>query len=425
MTKLRTSFSILCGKTKIPPSKSHTLRAILFGALGVGKSTIYNYLASPDTTAMIQACTSLGASITDHKDYLEIQGISGNIVTVDNIIDANNSGIILRFLTAIAALGSKHIVITGDQSIRENRPMKPLINALMQLGANVVSTKEDDFAPLIIKGPIKPGKVQITGEDSQFVSALLIALALADGPSELEVKKPGELPWVGVTLGWFDRLGIFYKNIDYKTYHLQGKTKYPGFTYTVPTDFSSASFVLAAALITKSEITIENIDMTDSQGDKNLIYLLQKMHAHIKIDNTQLHVNKTESLQGLKIDINNMIDAIPILAVIACFANSPTHIYNGKIARTKECDRISCITKELRKMGAKIDELEDGLIIYPSKLIGCDVRSHNDHRMAMALAVAGFACDGMSTIDNTTCIEKTFPNFAETLKSLNANIEVL
>lgn len=427
MTQYLVKKSTLKGEIVIPPSKSHTLRAILFAALANGKSIIRNYLPSTDTKAMIEACRQFGATLDVSPDKIEIIGISGKLNHTQDVINAGNSGIVLRFCAAIGALAKHPVVITGDHSIRHQRPMKPLLDSLSQLGVSTASMRGDDYAPVIIQGPLKSGKTVVNGEDSQPVSALLIASAFASGPMEIEVKNPGELPWIGLTLDWFDHLGIKYENHDYKRYCLFGNSRYDGFEYRVPGDFSSAAFPIVAALITDSELLLKNIDMDDPQGDKELINVLKKMGADIQIDEKgkTLHVKKGGVLKGMKIDINNFIDAITILAVAACHAEGETIIYNASVAKQKECNRIQCIATELKKMGADINETENGLHIRKSALKGAEVYSYNDHRMVMSLAVAAMNAEGETVISSTECVSKTFPSFLSDFQALGANIQAL
>jgi 3-phosphoshikimate 1-carboxyvinyltransferase len=415
----------LKGEIVIPPSKSHTMRAILFGSLGHGKTVIHHYLSSPDTQAMIEACRHFGAKLDVSSNHIEIQGINGKLNKTEDVIHAGNSGIVLRFCAAIGALAKHPVVVTGDYSIRHQRPMKPLLDGLTQLGVSAVSMRGDDYAPVIIQGPIQSGNVVINGEDSQPVSALLIASAFSEGPVEIDVQNPGEKPWIALTLNWFDRLGIPYHNDEFDHYRLSGHAKYEGFEYHVPGDLSSAAFPIAAALITQSELTLRNIDMNDSQGDKELIAVFQKMGAKIEIDeeNKTLHVQKGSSLEGIKVDINNFVDAITILAVVACFAEGETLIHNGAIAKQKECNRIQCITTELRKMGADITETEDGLRIRKSILQGTEVHSYHDHRMVMSLTIAGLGAKGETIVSPVESVSKTFPTFLKDLNTLGTNIE--
>lgn len=424
MSHYLVSKSALKGEIHIPSSKSQTLRAILFGAMADGKSLIHNYLPSNDTQAMVGACRLFGAKLNVAPNKIEIQGVKSKIHSCENVIHAGNSGIILRFCTGIAALAQHPVVITGDYSIRYHRPMHHLLDGLNQLGVSAKSMRGDHFAPVIIQGPIKSGNVTIAGEDSQPVSALLIAAAFADRPIEINVKNAGEKPWLCLTLNWLDRLGISYKNQQFENFHLSGKARYDGFEYSVPGDLSSAAFPIAAALITGSELTLKNTDMRDCQGDKELISVFQQMGARIEIDESakSLHVKKGTSLSGITVDINNFVDAISILAVVACFAEGETCILNAAIARQKECNRILCTAAELRKMGADITETDDGLVIRKSELIGAHVHSHHDHRLAMSLAVAALGSKGETQVSSVECVSKTFPGFLEQFNALGANI---
>lgn len=416
--------SRLTGSITIPPSKSHTLRAILFASLANGKSIIRHYLPSPDTQAMIHACRLLGAEIIVSEQQLSIIGVNGKPKTPGNIIDAGNSGQVLRFIAAVAALTSGYTVITGDQSVRMNRPIQPLLDGLTCLNVFAKSTKEDGHPPIIIKGPLRGGVATLSGEDSQPVSGLLIASAFAEHSTDIHVNHAGEKPWVDLTLDWFKRLGIEYQNKDHSHYKISGKTSYRGFDYTVPGDFSSCAFPLVAGLITQSEIVLNNIDTRDVQGDKKLIFVLQAIGASIDInhENKQLIIKKTNQLLGDTIDVNDFIDAVPILAVMGCCAKGETTITGAAIARQKESDRLTAITQALQKMGADITEYDDGLIIKPAKLTGARVSSYNDHRIAMALAVAGLAADGETIIEQTDCVNKSYPNFVQALQTLGAAI---
>lgn len=424
MTHLTIKQSSLRGTILIPSSKSHTMRAILFGTLGRGDTLIQNYLPSTDTNAMIQACQSFGAKIQVSANQLMIKGLNGQISMASDVIDAGNSGIILRFCTAIGALASHPVVITGDDTIKYQRPMQILLNGLSQLGVEVSSMRGDGYAPIIVKGPFKSHVATISGEDSQYVSALLIAAAFASKPIQLNVKNPGEKPWVALTLDWFDRLGIQYKNRDFTQFSLNGQSQFDGFDYKVPGDFSSAAFPIAAALITGSELTIKNLDMQDSQGDKALIFAFQKMGASISYDEgtQELHIGKTTCLHGTSIDVNDFIDAITILAVIGCYAEGETHLKNASIARSKECNRLHCIVTELKKMGANIDETDDGILVKKSVLKGAEVYSYHDHRMAMSLAIAGMGASGQTIIHSVECISKTYPTFMTDFKAIGAEM---
>lgn len=425
--KYRISKSSLAGEINASPSKSHSLRSILFATMGHGVSTVSHYLHSPDIEDMITACRMIGAKIEVTPEQLTITGTGGKITTPDDVIDSGNSGQVLRFITALAALNSDYTVITGDHSIRHKRPMQPLIDGLNGLGAFCVSTRNDGYAPIVIRGPIKPGTTKLLGHDSQPVSAILIAAAFLPGETEVYVEAPGEMPWIDLTLSYLHRIGVAYENHDYKYYKIMGGANYSGLDFAVPGDFSSILFPVAAALITKSEITLQHVDMSDVQGDKKVIEVFKSMGANIDYDAKKhiLTVRKTEQLTGTTIDVNDFIDAVPILAVVGCAATGETRLINGAIAREKECDRLAAITAELRKMGAQIEESPDSLIIKQAKLHGAEVDTYHDHRMVMSLTVAAMAATGETIVNDIECVRKSYPTFYDDMKQLQANITIL
>jgi len=416
--------SQLQGSIHIPSSKSHTLRAILFASLALGKSRIHNYLLSPDTTAMIKACQSFGAKIEVHPRHLDIEGIDGKPYFTQLEIDAGNSGQVLRFVGAIAGLANQKVCITGDDSIQTKRPVLPLLEGLKQFGCQAYTQFGNAFAPIVIRGPFTQEYAKIIGTDSQPVSGLLIARAFANAKTELEVISPGETPWVNLTLDWFKRLGIHYQQQNFSRYLLNGHAQIKGFEYEVPGDFSSCAFPLVAAILTESELVLNNLDLQDVQGDKKIIEILQSMGANIEIlpEKKQVKVHRGGALQGIEIDVNDIIDGIPVLSIVGCFAQGQMLLTGGKIAKNKESDRITVMCQELQKLGADIQAIDDGLIIRQSQLYSGVVESHHDHRVAMALAIAGLTIDGGILINHSECIQKSFPNFIEQMQALGAKI---
>ena len=411
--------SKLHGDITVPSSKSHTMRAILFASLATGVSRITKYLPSPDTQAMIAACRLFGANIMQFPDSLEITGVAGQPCFTDPYIHAGNSGQVLRFIGAIAGLAEQKIVIDGDGS---QRPIGPLIAGLRQFGCQ--ANADNNYAPFTVQGKFSNNFARICGMDSQPVSGLLIARAFAKDTTRLEVTNPGEKPWVNLTLDWFERLGIECIQHDFTHFHLPGFAKVLGFNYQVPGDFSSAAFPLVAAILTRSNIMVHNLDMQDIQGDKKIVQILQAMGAEIEIDavNKQLKVGVSNILQGLEIDVNDIIDAIPILAVLGCFAQGTTRLTGAEIARNKESNRLAVMCHELKKLGANIHELTDGLCIENSTLRTGAVNSHHDHRVAMSLAVAGLAIPCGVNITGSACIDKSFPEFVDKMRAIGANI---
>lgn len=417
--------SKLKGSISASPSKSQSMRAILFATMACGTSTIKNYLNSPDIDAMIEACKKLGANITRHENTLEIIGVSGKPSIPDDVIDAGNSGQVLRFVAAIAALTEGTTVLTGDHSVRYNRPIRPLMDGLSQLGVECYSTKNDDHAPLVVRGPLQPGITSLDGADSQPVSGLLIAAAFLKGTTEIHVRNPGEKPWVNLTLHWLDRFGIQYSNDNFEKYTVIGNPLIQGFNYTVPGDFSSIAYPIVASILTQSEITVHNIDMNDAQGDKKIISALRNMGALIEESGNSIYVKAVDTLTGCEIDVNDFIDAVTILAVVGCYASGTTTLTNAAIARQKESDRLSSITTELKKMGADIIETPDSLIIKNSSLKGSSCHSYHDHRIAMSCAIAALGADSETIVNDIACVTKSYPNFLSDLQDLGCIMEVI
>ncbi|MBM3199225.1 MAG: 3-phosphoshikimate 1-carboxyvinyltransferase [Chlamydiae bacterium] len=406
---------------KIPPSKSHTQRALLFALMGHGISTVTNYLSSPDVEHMVIAIELLGAKILYRDPYtLQILGVGGKLQPAHDVIFAGNSGQILRFLGAFSSLLPTYTVLTGDISIRTNRPVTPLLSGIQQLGGFAVSANLNGTAPIIIRGPISPGTIEIDGACSQAVSGLLMACSFLSGKTHIRVRNAGEKPWLRLTLSWLDFLGLPYKEENLEYFVVEGNGQYKGFSYTVPGDLSSAAFPLTAAILTNTPLALHSFDRTSYQGDDKLVDILQSMGASLFYHHEEktLFVRTCSSLQGGVIQANDCIDAVPILCVIGCMCTSPLTLKDIGIARRKESDRLSCMTKELRKMGARIEEKEDSLTIYPSLLQGADLYSHHDHRIAMALSIAGLCAKGDSLITECNCIEKSYPHYVQDLSAL-------
>ena len=427
MKYLKIYKSKFSGTIDIPPSKSQTMRALVFALMANGKSVIHNYLPSKDTLCMVEAIKSLGAKVQIFPKKIEVIGVCGKLKPNNFKIFCNNSGLILRLMTAITALQDKEFYIYGDSSINK-RPIKDLLFALHQLKAKVTSFYSNGFAPITVKGPIQAGFANLIGDDSQPLSALLIASSFLNQKTVINVENLKEKPWIDVTLSWLNFLNIKYTHLDYKRFEIYGFRKYFGFEYFVPGDFSTAAYPIVASLITNSEIFLKNIDFNDSQGDKALIFKIIEMGANIEIDkkNKTLLVKKDSKLKSLKtIDMDKFIDAITILPVLCSQLENPTILFNAKGARDKECDRISIISKELKKMSLKIEEKTDGLQIENSKILGSEfLNSYNDHRIALSLATAAFASDNSSIIKNFESNEKTFPDFVEKFQKLGAKIEM-
>lgn len=412
--------SKLTGEISIPGSKSHTIRAVAIATLAKGKTVLNESLDSADTRAALQAAEAFGAIVSTVGSTIEIEGIGGKDIPENVFIDVANSGTTLRIFSAIAALFEKTVKFDGDHSIRQ-RIMTPLFSALENLGAKIESNEEK--CPFTITGPIVGGKTTVDGISSQFLTAVLFAAPLAENDTEIEVENLHERPYVNITLDWLDKQGIVYEKKGLDWFKVKGGQSYKAFNDRIAADFSSATFAVCAAAITQSEILITGLDFKDHQGDKAVFEFLQKMGMSIEHKAEGVLV-KGGGLVGVDLDLNDTPDALPALAAAACFAKGKTGLLNVKQARLKECDRIAAMVCELRKMGAEVEELEDGLIVHESKLTGAKVHGYHDHRMVMALALAGMGAEGETQIDTADAIGVTYPNFVEDYKKLGANFSI-
>lgn len=415
----------LHGSVRIPANKSHSFRALIMAGLASGSSRIIGPAVSNDWMLGTESLEMFGAEITPKaNDVWEIEGTGGQLKTPEDVLTCGNSGIILRFFTALAGVCEGYTVLTGDESLRHIRLCQPLIDALNALGAWAVSTKGDGHAPLVVRGRLRGGQAEIDGMDSQPVSGLLIASALADAPTELTVKRPGERPWVGMTLSWLDRCGIDYSNQNYERYLIRGKGQWDGFEARIPLDWSAALYPIVAAVITPdSEVKVPGMDINDAQGDKAVVDVLREMGADITVGEDGDVTARSSSLTGREIDCNDFIDQFMLLAVVGACAAGETVLTNAEVARHKECDRIREMAKALGQMGADVEERPDGLVIRQSKLTGTRLHSQHDHRMVFTLAVAALVAEGDTMITNCQCIKKTFPDFVAQMRGIGCDFQ--
>lgn len=403
------------GKIKIPGSKSHTIRGLFFASLAKGKSEIRNPLISDDAESAIETCKALGAKIQVLEDKYIVEGFNAEPSAPGDVINVGNSGTTLRFGTVTAALGEGYSVFTGDQQIRK-RPLGSLLKAINNLGAQAISTRNNDMAPVIVKGKIKGGVTDLDSVTSQYLSALLINAPLFEKDTEINITRLNEIPYVDITLWWLDKLGIKYENNNYNSFYLKGGQRYNAINTTIPGDFSSATFFAVQAAISGGEFILDNLDINDPQGDKEVFSILEDMGASVKVQDQSITI-KGNGLKGREIDMNAIPDALPAMAVAGCFADGETRLVNVPQARLKETDRIKVMCEELKKMGADIRELEEGLIVRRSNLKGCRLKGYGDHRIVMALSLAGLNADGETTIDTAEAIKVTFPEYVQLMKN--------
>jgi 3-phosphoshikimate 1-carboxyvinyltransferase len=418
------SKSLLNGSVRCPPSKSYTHRAVFISSLADGRSHIINPLISRDTIATIDACRAFGVkiSIADHE--LIISG-KKTLKIPNNVINVENSGTTMRFVTTISSLlDDGYVVITGDESIRR-RPMKPLLLALRQLGINCFSTRKNDRAPIFVQGGgIKGKDVTIDGSiSSQFISAILISGVCAK--SEISVRVTGKQvskSYIESTINVMSKFGgkIKYSK-DYKNYHIFNN-RYIATTFTIPGDFSTAALLLAAGTLVGNNIKISNLDFSLPQGDSKILEILKKIGSKIVIDrkNGSVKVYGAEDLDGGEFDLSDTPDLLPVVAILSLKSRNPVRIYGVSHTRYKETDRLRIIASELKKLGAKTQVLTDEIRIdSPKKLKSGRLDSHNDHRLFMSFTIAAMMTE-KSIVEGVESVDVSYPSYIQDMKTLGA-----
>ena len=422
------------GSIIVPASKSQTIRALLLATFATGTSHIINPLHSKDTFSCLQACRTMGAAITEMKDQWDVTGIIQSDTSQKEdtpiIIDTGNSGTTLYLGAGLAASLGRPVILTGDEQLR-NRPIAPLAQSLEDLGAHVSFDIPEELGlaparragcpPLMIQGPLIGGETTIECPTSQYLSSLLLAAPFAQADTKIIVPLLNERPYVEMTLAWLKEQGIPYAITPDDTFTVSGNHHYSPYSKVISGDFSSASFFLCAAAITGSTLTLTGLDPHDTQGDKDIISCLEKMGCYASWDGDAVTISgPRDGLQGeLALDLNPIPDTLPILAATSCFAVGMVRLEHVPQARIKETDRIAVMCSELTKLGADIEEMEDGLIIHGTgNLSGGTVLGHGDHRVIMACAVAALACDNPVTIEGTDAVDITCPGFFSMLQSV-------
>lgn len=409
----------------IPASKSHTIRAVAIASLAAGQSYIRNPLPSSDTQSAVDCYRALGAHIdTADQNCWKITGTSAKPAAPNEIIDVGNSGTTLRIAAGSAALTppGQSTTFTGDEQI-QTRPVGPLMNALNDLGAECTSLNNNGKVPIRVTGQLKGGKTSIAAHTSQYLSSLLLCAPLVPQDTEIDVTLLNEPGYVRMTLDWLDKQRIQYEKEQLRNFKIKGGQSYKAFDTVIPADFSSATFFLCAAALTADEVTLTGLDFADSQPDRAVVDYLKAMGADITIGPASLTI-KAATLKGVELDLNQTPDALPAMAVTAAFAKGTTRLLNVAQARSKETDRITSMAQELKKMAVDIDELPDGLTIKHSKPKPAHLDGRSDHRIVMALSLAGLAIEGQCTIDTAEAINVTFPDYVELMKSIGANMKM-
>ncbi len=408
----------LSGDVIIPPSKSLSHRAIIAASLAEGESVISNVLLSKDILATIESMRACGATIDIDKDKLYIKG--SKVIRKCNIIDANESGSTIRFMIPIALVCGDKITFTGKNNL-VNRPLDPFLEIFDR--DNIKYTKNDKYLPLEVEGTLKPGYYPIRGDiSSQFITGLLYALPLLDGDSVIEITTNLESKgYIDLTLDILSKFGIEIINEDYHKFYIKGNQKYMPNNYEIEGDFSQSAFFLVADML-GAHINLKAMNLSSFQGDKKILEDIKSFGGNVEVNTNYIKCN-TNSINSATIDFSQSPDLGPALTVLASLAKGESNFINASRLRIKECDRITCMKEELNKLGANIKELPDGMIINGvERLKGNIVDSHNDHRVAMALAMASLKCDGEIKILNAQCVSKSFPHFWEVFEALGGKI---
>ncbi|MBF0201939.1 MAG: 3-phosphoshikimate 1-carboxyvinyltransferase [Desulfamplus sp.] len=449
---------------RIPGSKSISHRMLICASLASGTSTLKNLLDSEDINHTMSALSRMGAVIKKEggnreklsgkfkeKDFkygeiIEVTGFNGKPCPLtgkenlpgplyrrdispppyhgsENEIYLGNSGTSMRLLAGIAGLGSVPFTLTGDERMQE-RPMGDLLDALEMAGVHARSIKGDGTPPVLIKGGgAAGGSISLDcSESSQYLSAMLMMGALL--PRGLDITLSGKLvsaPYVDITMNIMDKFGVQSRRINDALYHVDGGQSYLPGDHVVEPDISNASYFWAAGALGGKMITVMDIDAGSLQGDKRLLEILAMMGCDVVYAAPGIGVKgpgNGHSLRAVEVDMSDIPDVVPTLAVVASFARGTTKIVNIAHLREKECDRISAVVSQLRKMGVQADEGDDWLSVTGThNHRGAVIETFNDHRIAMAFSVAASRLDGM-VIENEKCVAKSFPGYWEKFESL-------
>ena len=410
----------LSASVRVPGSKSLTNRALLIASLAKGTTCLTNALVSDDSRYFAEALQTLGFDVQLDESSCEmtITGLGGNIPARNAELFIGNAGTAARFLSAFLTLGNGEYILDGDARMRE-RPIGDLVDALNQLGVELEATNNCPPVRISAAG-LRGGTTKIAGNiSSQFLSALLMIAPYAKSPIEIELSTAlNSKPYVDMTLAIMKDFGVAVERHGYERFTLQPSFFVPLSSYNIESDASAASYFFAAPAICGGTVRVENISRHSEQGDIAFLNILQQMGCRIQEGETFIEVTSTGSLIGVDVDMRDIPDTAQTLAAVAPFAVSPTRIRGIASARLKETDRVHAACTELARLGVRVEEHEDGMTIYP-----CDdirparIQTYNDHRMAMAFSLIGLRAEGV-TIENPSCVSKTFPNYFDVLDTL-------
>ena len=404
----------------VPGSKSLTHRILIASALSEGVCSIENALLSEDTVLTMKALRQMGIRIEENTDNrLVVYGNAGKLNPSREPIYLGNSGTSIRLLTAVAALGKSTYELVGDDRMAE-RPIQALIDALAQIGVQARSVKNNDCPPVEINGMNLSGRnVAINCRtSSQYLTGLLLIAPCTEAGLQIEVTEgPVSRPYVDMTIDVMSRFGLAIDRQDYDEFKIAGKQLYRAGDYEVEADASQAGYFWAAAAICKNDVKVRGLNPGSCQGDVNFSKVLESMGCTIRNEPDGVTVAGGDRLKAVEIDMGDMPDMVPTLAVVAAFARGTTVIKNVSHLKSKESDRLGAVVSELIKMGITASCTEDEMVVTGGQPRGAEVETYDDHRIAMSFAVAGLKAPG-TIIRDENCVEKSFPNFWEVFEGL-------
>lgn len=424
MADLKIYPSRLEGVVEVPPSKSMAHRAIICASLSEGKSKIENIDYSDDINATIDGMKALGAKIVKSYDSLEITGIYSKDIDVKEfrVIDCNESGSTLRFLVPISLLVKGKSKFIGRGNLGK-RPLTTYYEIFDNQG--IKYSYEENSLNLEVEGKLKGGEFYVKGNiSSQFITGLLFSLPLLKEDSKIIITTDMESKgYIDLTLSALEEFGISIINNDYKEFIIKGNQRYLSRDYRVEGDYSQAAFFLSANAL-GNNVVVKDLSLNSLQGDKEVIDILERMKVRFINSDDGISSRVNGELSSTIIDGSQCPDIIPVLAAVASLAEGKTEIINAGRLRIKECDRLSAVKLELSKLGADIEEKEDGLVICGVNKLqgGVEVWSHKDHRIAMTLAIAATRCSEPIIIKDYECIAKSYPKFFDDYKMLGGKV---
>ena len=412
--------STLNASVRVPGSKSVAARALVCAALAVGESTVSNLPSGDDTEAMLEGVALLGVTMERQGDSVRFTSSMPVDRTEPLVIDARLAGTTARFLTAVASLRRGEVVITGEEALRR-RPMHDLHQALADIGFDVSPLNGSGMLPVSVKrGEQKSVRVIIPATtSSQFTTALmLIAPKLPQGLSIVSEGEAVSQSYLDMTVGVQRSFGVEPIERQQQVFRYES-SDYVGTQYEVEPDASSASYPLAAAAIAGGRVVVSGLGRSSLQGDSKFAEVLEQMGCSVARsgDDVVLSRSPENPLNGVTVDMRDMSDLVPTLAVVAAFAQTSTTITGVGFIRKKESDRIGDLSAELRKLGVSVDEHPDGLTVHPSATHDGNVDTHHDHRLAMALALIGLVTPGV-VINDPMVVTKSWPEYWNMLGAL-------